>query len=447
MGHAIKDMSCRWPNSIVYYSISPLLNAAQRTAVMRAIDEWNSRTMLEFRPTTFRRDRIEFVPGRNRCQSPVGRQGGVQKIECSFTNSSAFIHEIGHSVGLYHEHQRPERNEFVTIHIDNIREDRKHNFEIKIGENAYGDYDPTSIMHYDDAPFSADWLKDPTSPAITAKPGKVIAPSRVLSNMDIRTVELLYGRDKGALLWYSQGANSDTLVPKWDYDFGRCVGSGWDKFLFVFAPNRTFGAIYGVEKNGDLKWYRHLGASTGRPDWQVRRGRTVGTGWSRFRSVFASSSGVMYGVERNGDLSWYRHLAPGTGTARWARSTATKVGSGWNRFSRVIGSSNGTIYAMEPDGDLFWYRHTDFISGGPRWHPKSGSRVGTGWNRFRGVVADESNLYAIERSGVLQWYRHSGFNTGAPSWVRTTGTPVGTGWQIYSDFFTSGNGKLYGVVA
>jgi Astacin (Peptidase family M12A) len=56
------------------------------------------------------------------CYSYIGRTGGVQDLGigsgCSTGNT---IHEIGHAVGLYHEHTRPDRNSYVIVNTANIQ--------------------------------------------------------------------------------------------------------------------------------------------------------------------------------------------------------------------------------------------------------------------------------------------------------------------------------------
>ena len=55
-----------------------------------------------------------------------GRLGGKQTIASSSSfDTRTFIHEIGHTLGLIHEQKRSDRNEFVRINFDNIKEDKK----------------------------------------------------------------------------------------------------------------------------------------------------------------------------------------------------------------------------------------------------------------------------------------------------------------------------------
>jgi hypothetical protein len=60
-------------------------------------------------------------------------------------------HEIGHSIGFWHEQSRPDRDSYVNIFSNNIKNGKAHNF-VKRSWNTvktYGiPYDYSSIMHY-----------------------------------------------------------------------------------------------------------------------------------------------------------------------------------------------------------------------------------------------------------------------------------------------------------
>lgn len=59
-----------------------------------------------------------------RCCSYVGRRGnGPQAISIG-KNCDKFgivVHELGHVIGFWHEHTRPDRDDHVTIIRDNIQ--------------------------------------------------------------------------------------------------------------------------------------------------------------------------------------------------------------------------------------------------------------------------------------------------------------------------------------
>jgi tolloid protein len=60
-------------------------------------------------------------------------------------------HEIGHALGLTHEHQRPDRDQHVIILENHVEESLLHNFDLSVTTimTTYGiPYDLGSIMHY-----------------------------------------------------------------------------------------------------------------------------------------------------------------------------------------------------------------------------------------------------------------------------------------------------------
>lgn len=62
-----------------------------------------------------------------RCCSYVGRRGGGPQAISIGKNCDKFgivVHELGHVIGFWHEHTRPDRDEHVSIIRDNIQPGR-----------------------------------------------------------------------------------------------------------------------------------------------------------------------------------------------------------------------------------------------------------------------------------------------------------------------------------
>ena len=58
------------------------------------------------------------------CCSYVGRKGNGRQGISIGKNCDKFgivVHEIGHTVGFWHEHTRPDRADFVNIFRENIK--------------------------------------------------------------------------------------------------------------------------------------------------------------------------------------------------------------------------------------------------------------------------------------------------------------------------------------
>ncbi|MBI2345945.1 MAG: DUF4382 domain-containing protein [Deltaproteobacteria bacterium] len=191
-----------WPNGVVPFTMDPALTAAQQTVVQTAMNNWmnvNVGLNLNFVPRTTETDWVTFQLGTIGCSSPVGRRGGGQVINLAagcFNNDFVVAHEIAHALGLWHEHSREDRNNFVTINIANIIPADLHNFDQHI---VNGDdinmYDFDSVMHYPPLAFAINNTQPTIVPLVPLPPGVIMGQRNHLSVGDIAAMQWLYGGD------------------------------------------------------------------------------------------------------------------------------------------------------------------------------------------------------------------------------------------------------------
>ncbi|MBN8826799.1 MULTISPECIES: M12 family metallopeptidase [unclassified Spirosoma] len=183
--------SSRWPNKIVYYSISPSLPNPSR--VLDAIAHWEANTPIRFVERTTQRGYVLFQTGSG-CSANVGYVGSVQYVNlASACTTGNTIHEIGHTIGLWHEHSRADRDTYVNINTSNIITGYETDFQTYVqrgtdGFDSEGGLDFGSVMMYGSYDFSKNGL-----PTITKKDGSTFTSQRNgLSQTDIQTVNLMY---------------------------------------------------------------------------------------------------------------------------------------------------------------------------------------------------------------------------------------------------------------
>uniref|UniRef100_A0A914CLN1 Metalloendopeptidase n=1 Tax=Acrobeloides nanus TaxID=290746 RepID=A0A914CLN1_9BILA len=183
--------------------------------------EFHSRTCIRFIPKySTHRDYIYITPGKF-CHSEVGRKGGQQILsltEACIRGSEgvgAIIHELMHTIGFYHEQSRADRNNYVTIHMENVLEDAKTNFDTYNLEKIThlgASYDYESIMHYDMYAFS----KNGRPTIVTKKPGVTIGQRKGFSRMDVYKINKFY--DCGIESQQSLSASCDKQYINFDID-------------------------------------------------------------------------------------------------------------------------------------------------------------------------------------------------------------------------------------
>lgn len=191
-GLGVKRENLLWDGLVAYEIAS---NLPDQHRIHDAIAHWEEMTSIRFVERTNSnssqyRNYIRFQPG-NGCSSYVGMQGGGQPINlargCSTGNT---IHEIGHALGLWHEHSRSDRDDFVEIRYENIVSLYAFNFDKQIANGVdIGEYDYGSIMHYPAWAFS----KNGKDTIVPLQPDAEIGQRDTLSEGDITAIEAMYG--------------------------------------------------------------------------------------------------------------------------------------------------------------------------------------------------------------------------------------------------------------
>ncbi|XP_022087408.1 protein SpAN-like [Acanthaster planci] len=153
----------RWPQAIIPYEIDGNFGEGMRTKIREAMDWWREDTCITFEEYTPSGNpdsdhRVRFRKVASGCCSDVGMINhfpqyiSLEENSCDLTGTIA--HEIGHTVGWWHEHSRIDRNEYVTLRPENIQDGEEKQFVQHDSETFGIPYDVESIMHYASTYFS-----------------------------------------------------------------------------------------------------------------------------------------------------------------------------------------------------------------------------------------------------------------------------------------------------
>lgn len=195
------NKSYRWHNGIVPFVISTDFpeNSKGRIEILTAINEINTRTNVTFVEYTNQPNYVVFVYDEKWCTSWVGMLGGRQEIRCAIGKNfkaGSLIHEILHCLGFYHEHQRPDRDNYISVNTGNIK---NNNDFLKLNASIVymiGEYDYSSIMHYprriSNKNLVNDTNKDTIEPIKTLPLETLLGQRGALSSADVLGINTLY---------------------------------------------------------------------------------------------------------------------------------------------------------------------------------------------------------------------------------------------------------------
>ncbi|HLK99412.1 MAG TPA: M12 family metallopeptidase [Myxococcaceae bacterium] len=256
----------RWPDNgthiiIPYVKTSNPTNGAvfSTTAwnnVVTAMNDIHAKTRVRFVAHSGQADYVRIYPGNDTCQ--VGRRGGPQDCRPTGNLWQVAAHELGHAIGLHHEHQRSDRGTHVWVYLDRTTMDGEFAVFPSTEAARHGNYDFNSIMHYGPTQFAS-------GTAHTIEPNLSTYPS--------------------ARKWFTGASCTDSSIPvkpmgcRSGFSAGDNAGINGMYGAAVAGPNAKFigfqnlpttmkvGTSYTVtvvmENNGGVSWDPALGYKLG----------------------------------------------------------------------------------------------------------------------------------------------------------------------------------------
>uniref|UniRef100_A0A8C1XQK8 Metalloendopeptidase n=1 Tax=Cyprinus carpio TaxID=7962 RepID=A0A8C1XQK8_CYPCA len=250
----------RWPTTLPYVLDSSLeINA--KGVILRAFEQYRLKTCIDFKPWS-REPNYIFV-FKDVTQMGNRRMGKQNlSIGAGCDSLGTVEHEFLHALGFWHEQSRSDRDDYVTIVWDQIKEGHEHNFNLhnETESSSLGvPYDYGSVMHYSKKAFSIG-----SKPTIVTKIPEfldVIGQRMEFSDSDLLKLNRLYNCTTASIFLDScqfeepnicgmiqgDGGNAKWARvqrvkggPQTDYtNLGRCQGVGF--FMHFSTATGTQG--------------------------------------------------------------------------------------------------------------------------------------------------------------------------------------------------------------
>ncbi|XP_019631581.1 PREDICTED: uncharacterized protein LOC109475420 [Branchiostoma belcheri] len=180
-------------------------SATEVSRIQSAMEEFHQHTCVRFVQRTGQQDYL-YIQRLDGCSAWIGeKHEGAQDVILGdgCVEKGTIVHELMHALGFWHEHQRPDRDGWVNILWNNIKDDRRDDFEkhAESGISTLGlPYDYGSIMHYGSRAHSVNG--QPTIEALFPTNG-LMGQNDGLSTGDIQKINTLYSC--GTQKWRTDG--------------------------------------------------------------------------------------------------------------------------------------------------------------------------------------------------------------------------------------------------
>ncbi|XP_065550109.1 tolloid-like protein 1 isoform X2 [Lathamus discolor] len=293
-----------WPGGVIPYVIGGNFTGTQRAMFKQAMRHWEKYTCVTFIERSDEESYIVFTYRPCGCCSYVGRRGnGPQAISIG-KNCDKFgivVHELGHVIGFWHEHTRPDRDDHVTIIRENIQPGQEYNFlKMEPGEvNSLGEpYDFDSIMHYARNTFSRGMFLDTILPSRDDNGIRPAIGQRTrLSKGDIAQARKLYRCPAcGETLQESTGNFSSPGFPNGYPSYTHCIWrisvTPGEKIVLNFTTMDLY--------KSSLCWYDYIEVRDGYWRKSPLLGRFCG---DKLPEVLSSSDSRMW-IEFRSSSNW-----------------------------------------------------------------------------------------------------------------------------------------------
>ena len=177
MAHRDRTPSWLWPGGKIPYIVDESYTAEEKATLKNVMNEWETKTdhVIHFQEIPNPKDYplkmgghlLRILKQGNGCNADMGRLTNLWENQAAeswalfaaacLRDRPSMLHELGHVIGLWHEHNRWDRDLYIKVYRKNIRDDSWDGYTVGVTKHPglgelvgddIGFYDFESIMHY-----------------------------------------------------------------------------------------------------------------------------------------------------------------------------------------------------------------------------------------------------------------------------------------------------------
>ncbi len=266
------------------------LGTDERKLFQAAMDDWAAHANVRFVERSTQSSFVTFKTDDNidtvSHSSSYGMAGGEQFVKLDpitrkDSKKKSSRHEIGHSLGFHHEHQRCDRDTFVKVSAK-LKPERVGDFVKMCGNDVkpIGDYDFTSIMHYNSSPNATTDGSDALTGTNAANQALLDdkASRNKVSPGDAAGLAELHGGNAHVYQLSSNGQIEKTIHQySWSNDWAIATPFLMDVRNFLFLLKTSDGTMHVNVINADGSIGSRIDNRTWSTGWTTAIKYTIGT--------------------------------------------------------------------------------------------------------------------------------------------------------------------------
>lgn len=187
-----------WTGGIVPVDFSSEVSTENREMFLEQCAEWSKVAGVKCVPATGQEENFLQVQSEgNLCWADVGMGQSPSKRTFNFGSpwcwyNGGVLHDIGHVLGFLHEHQRFDRDQYLKINWENIKQEQVFAYVLLSKSQNIQPYDFMSIMHYHKRAYAFTGEAMEPWPAFSQFKD-IMGATYTLSDGDKRSAVLVYG--------------------------------------------------------------------------------------------------------------------------------------------------------------------------------------------------------------------------------------------------------------